>query len=566
MKYLNTLAIIIIAFTGLRGQSTGVDPVNPISEISLGYTNGPISTTGLTIVFNAAKGSGDSTRSNSISRPKLNITGSIVWADQPSDPKKTILSDGRFFDSPEKPFVSHTDLYDGNQQILLQASESNDWKRINLKLSYSIDGEVVELPSIALYPPPVVEEEEVINRVVRVNPKAQWVGEKEAVFTVESLPPGIQFEITEFTLLKYDNDSTEPSTQPMDKGHQGDRRFTRDGKTQIHFLTDTEIDISSDYMVSLKAIDTYSGKEISTGAEATKVFFIKEFPPSVINREEGRIFQIPCHADKFRDDDIQMVGDGTLGIRFLNKDFELVNPTTVRLGGDRYAIDLDGLQTVPMMSSSTYYYINKETGATISPALTITKSLPKVESFKFDGVSQDSLMVSFEIEGDMGDKDPVLNISGSVGILPLGNVFVTKQPRLATSPTEKYHAKIYGQISQYVLGNKITDDLTIGVTYAEETLYSLTVTAVNRKLYDETRAKLEAEVDSPKGDRSRENIVKWVDILVGYGKAVGTSIEDPVVRNAVDELKNGNNSKVSKVMSDIGKWALIVGKIVLPIG
>ncbi len=35
--------------------------------------------------------------------------------------------------------------------------------------------------------------------------------------------------------------------------------------------------------------------------------------------------------------------------------------------------------------------------------------------------------------------------------------------------------------------------------------------------------------------------------------------------DAVDKLKYGDKQEVKNVMSDIGKWGLIVGKIILPV-
>ena len=103
------------------------------------------------------------------------------------------------------------------------------------------------------------------------------------------------------------------------------------------------------------------------------------------------------------------------------------------------------------------------------------------------------------------------------------------------------------------------------IDYGGNTLYGLTVTVFNQKLYDQKMTELKSETDKKKKERDPEKIKKLVEDIVEIGTAIGNSIEDEEVNSAIEDLQTAKGDKVKAVMSDIGKWALVAGKIILPL-
>ncbi len=548
------LLIILIANI-CYGQKRTVDINDPISDIDISYTeqNG---VTRLTVILNSIEVQQEANSSENQYTADISAKGLIYWETEQSNSKKYILKNINLTkEGSDKPFVLFADLYDGTNSLLMKPSRQNNWEKLSFKLYYVINGKSGQTPTLNLYAPK--DNTTPTNRTINISTSATQKDNKKGIINFKSIPSGTPFEISELEIKKVSVGNS--STTKLDVNQLGTNRFSYNGELKLIFNTQFDIEtINAKYFVTCRASMIGNPNE-NFNATETEVVFVPNFDLKVLNRNTGYSIILPNGASTYTDQNIETEGNGNLGIRFLNSHYQNIRPEITKQG-NKYNIKLDGLQEIPNETSSTYFYTN---GANdISAPLTISKKLPRVTDFKFNGVKGDTLLMSFKLPGIDEGVPPSISLSGTQGSINIGGNVIIKMDNKDKS---KFDVFIDRNISNLISKNDIVKDVSIGVNYGGNTLYSLTVTVFNQKLYDETMAELKKETEKKKKERKPEKIKKLVDDIVKIGTAIGNSIKDEDVEAAINELQTANGDKVKAVMSDIGKWALIAGKIILPL-
>jgi hypothetical protein len=555
MKNLFTFSLLLLT-NFIFSQNRFVNVNDPISEVDISYSE-PTGMTRLTVILNTVETNEASAVSADYSA-QMNIEGSVKWDVLPTDPKKNILKNVPLNkQGTDKPFVFFVDLYTADNQLLMKSSPSNLWNKIALKLHYVINGVSGHTTTVNLYPPTIGSTP--IYRKLSIETQAKQKETKKGVLSFKSEPSGIPFEIKELKITKKIGENETSTT--LSATDLGVSRYSYNGELNVEVPTSFEIEnLGNKYLVVCKAV-LLGDSNISLNSSVTEVVFVQDFDLRILNRTSTHSISVIGDSNEFIDGNIETEGNGTLGIRFLNSNYQNIKSTVAKVDGSKkYDIKLTGLNAIPNETSSTFYYTN---GAKdISAPLTISKKLPRVTDFRFDGLSGDALNMSFKLLGTDEGTMPVVKIAEGLNNIELGGSLIVNPD---VNDKTKFNISIARNISNILTGEEIVTDISISVNYASNSLYDLKVTVFNQKLYDEKMKKLREETDKKKKDRDAEKIKSLVEEISSYGKAAGKVIESEEIKVAVENLQNGKSDKVKEVMSDVGKWALVVGKIILPL-
>ena len=554
MKKLLLLSLLIANIC--YGQNRTVDINDPISDIDISYTeqNG---VTRLTVILNSIEVTQNEINTASTYTADINIKGLIYWDTEQLNSKKYILKNTKLSkEGSDKPFVLFADLYDGSNSLLMQPTKKDNWEKISFKLYYVINGKTGQTPTLNLYPPK--DNASPVTRTINISTSATQKELKKGIIGLKSNPSGTPFEITELEIKKVSGSNT--TTTKLNESTLSTNRFSYNGELNLMINTLFDIEtINAKYYVKCRARMIGNPDVIFSNAE-TEVVFVPNFDLKVLNRKSGYSIILPSGANFYLDENIETEGNGELGIRFLNSNYQHIRSDISGQSNGKYNIKLEGLQEIPSETSSTYFYTN---GAKdISSPLIISKKLPRVTDFKFNGVKGDSILMSFKLPGIDKGVQPSITLSGEKGAINLGGNVVVKRDK---KDDNKFDVYIDRKISNLISKDDIVKDVSIGIDYGGNTLYGLTVTVFNQKLYDQKMTELKSETDKKKKERDPEKIKKLVEDIVEIGTAIGNSIEDEEVNSAIEDLQTAKGDKVKAVMSDIGKWALVAGKIILPL-
>lgn len=555
MKKLFTYVWLMFCAT-MFAQNRAVNVDDPISDVDITYTSD--GTARLTVTLNTIEGSNTGATGPVDYTAEMNIeNGTIFWQGIQTDSQKKILLNTSLKKiGKDKPFVLYADLYDGNNNTLKKPSDQNKWTKVSFKLNYMIGGKSGQRHIFNFYAPP--GEEDLTEKLIVTSTTAYLKDVRKGVINFKSQPSGMPFEILDITITKIMADGTKLS-DPISTNELGTNRFTYNGSLNLEINPNFDIELSnSKYLITCNAI--VLGTKNKLKSTETEIVFVPDYEFQIINRQPDYSIALLSQADNFDDINIETKGSGTLGIRFLNPQYKDVKSSTVSLPNSRYIIRLENCKSVPNETSSTFFYTNGTKD--ISPPLMITKKLPRVTDFKFNGVDEKALYMSFKLPGIDEGQSPTITFSTSTGEIQLGGNLIIKQ-----SSTDKtlFDVKIDKKIANVFTGGEIVKDVSIAVKYAGNILYSMTVTVYDQKLHKEKTDALKVEVEKKKNKRDGAKIDGLVNDLQKYAKAVGNDITDVEASKIKQDLKEAKTEDTVEIINAVGKWVLAAGKIVLPL-
>jgi hypothetical protein len=538
---------LLIATFGLQSQVRVVDSERAISSVNAAWSPNDF------LVYSILINSKEITQSVAESPVdfKASIEGQINWSATPGNANEKFVKGTFLVTGSGTPFKYAADLkYDGDKMIPLTSVKA--WTSIeNVKIKYEVDGKHFELPAMTIYPPPVSSMSS--QKALSISGQGRITEKRRGEINIESLPSGTQFEVTEVEIIQ---DGKTTNSSKLKGPAIGNGRFANNGKIDLQFPTTFDLtDHGSSYQVKVTA------KVIGTDDVLTstnRIVFIDDIPLTILNRPDGFILSVN-DGNVLVDKEVNTEGKGELGIRFMSKEYADNVKIALTKTGSLYTFNLSGLTLLPEKSYSNFFYTNNNVD--IPPAHLIVKEATVLSNFCFSGVSNDKLMMEFNLPSYVSKSLISLSISnGDKQISVGGSLIITNDP----SDNSKFIATIPNSVTNLINKDTIRD-FKFTVSYNSKNIYSINIKLFNQTLLNNKIAELTAATAEKPRNRDKEKIANIVSDIVKIGKAVGNSIDDKEVTAAIDELKTGNKDEIKRVMSDIGKWALIVGKLVLPI-
>lgn len=541
-------------------QNRVIDPDNPIAKIDIGYSdqNGNIQ---LFLFLNTIETTQEIDSNAEFSFVfEAQITGIIDWQVQSED-AKIRLAKGRFENDSQTPFKYVVNITDGNGKLVMSPNDVRDWVRISdLKISYKLNENFGQLPAFTIYPP-IIRDEPIPTPKLEIT-QVRKTGDREGVIAVSSGKSGTAFKVTSLLIKKKGRDG-QISSMILDEQSLGSNRYANNGSIEVPFNTSFDIEINSSlitYEASVLAVKINDINQ-AMSSETINIVFIESLPPRIINRPSGYSLVIE-DQNVIQDARIRMVGNGELGIEFLSTEYKnKVLVQRIDHGFGEYTFQLSGLNQISDNSFSTFYYTNGIDR--IGPPYTISKRSPVVQDFRFNGVSEDSYTLAFKLPGIVeksefitidliGKNNELIRIGGSVIIS--SNEF----------KKDLYEARIPMELNRLVSQDTILN-IQFVVKYYNKPLYSIGIEAFNQRILNEKIAELVSLTANKPRNRDEGKIKDILDDILKIGEAVGNTINDSEVKNALNNLHTGDSVSIKKTMEDIGKWALIAGKVILPI-
>lgn len=547
-----TLLIIRPAFSQVRV----VDSDKPISSIEISYSadNNLI----IVLVLNSKENTQTVTATSSVNF-KATIEGQISWNNTPSDPSEKFVSGTFLATSAQTPFKYSADIKYGSSLKFVPTPTptptSRNWKSIEyVKIKYELDGKYNELPFFTIFPP--TTSINTINNAIKIAGRGKFTSKRTGEISIESEPIGTAFEVTQCEIVKMLG-GKEVVTK-LNSTELGASRYANNGKIDLKFTIGSDIDEVNASFKAKVVVKLIGTAEVITSSY-TEVVFVDETPLIIWNRPPSYSITIN-DKDDYSDSEINVSGKGDLNIEFATKDYaDLIRVTKSKIGNS-YSFKLSGLNQIPDKTYSYFYYTSN--GERISPPYLIVKEAPVLTDFQFIGISSKSISMEFRLPQFVNEQLVNVNVISNDGKdLVIGGGIVIK--RDDTDKT-KFIVNLPNSITDLIVKDTIRD-LRFSINYNSKKLYSFGVKVFNQKLLNDKVAELIAATADKPNKRNRDEIKKTVESIVKIGEAVGNSIDDKEVGKAIDDLKNGDKEKIKNVMADIGKWALIVGKVVLPI-
>lgn len=549
-KLIFTTVLFIFSFI-VKSQSI-IDLDRPISRFDAGYSIDN------NLIFTLVLNTKENTQSLQNSTPinfRASVEGQINWTDAVQDPRKKILVAVFQLSSSSSPFTFIADVKDGSTALVPSPAKRN-WKSIEqVKLKYELDGKYYELPYLTIYPPTVIQAGN--KTEISVSNKAKMTDKKKGEIKVVS-NDGTPFEITSIEVTKKSNTGGGTSKTTITGEALGTSRFANSGVIEIPITTSFDLDDTSEatYTVIITA------KKIGTleiiSSNSMEVVFIDEIVLRLLNKSSN--FSISIDDKDEILDEVRTEGKGDLGVRFATKEYsDKIRVTKKSLGGGTFEFHYLGLEQIPDNSFSYFYYtIN---GKDWPQPFLITKKSPVVSDFKFNGTKEDKVSLEFRLPQYVNKDLISINIIGKNNEIEVkGNAVI--QPD--QTDKSKFQAILPNELTNLVAKDTLLN-VNLIVKYNDKPLYSLGLTLFNQKLFNQKIAELVAETANKPSNRDKVKIRKTVEDIVKIGKAVGNSISDVEIKNTIETLSGNNNEKIKNAMTDIGKWALIAGKIVLPL-
>lgn len=541
MKTVTILLALFAISCSLTAQSA-IDIERPISRIDVGYSVDNY------LIFTLVLNTKENTQNLQNSLPinfKASVEGQINWDEETQDPKKKLLS-AVFQSSTPFTFVAYAK--DGST-ALIPAPTKQNWKSIEqVKLKYELEGKYFESPYLTIFPPPVNKMETEIT----ISSKAKMTDKKKCEIRIVS-NDGTPFEVTSVDVIK--NSHGVSSTSKITGEALGQSRFANSGVIDLSISTSFEIDEDATYIVSV--VSKKIGTPGTIKSKPNEVVFTNEILPRILNKPSTYSILID-DKDEFTDE-VRTEGKGEIGIRFLTKEFsDKIRITKENRGGGTFIFTLAGLSQLPDNSFSYYYYTVN--GLDFPQPYLITKKSPVLSDFKFNGLTNNKIILEFRLPQYAKEESISINIIGKKDNLEVKGTAVIKLDPIDKS---KFQVSLQNELTDMVAKDTLLD-VNIIVKYKDIPLYTLGISLFNQKLLNQKISELVAET-AKSGRKDKEKIKKAVEDIVKIGEAVGNSISQDEVKNAIDALSGGNKDRIKNTMTDIGKWALIAGKIVLPL-
>lgn len=550
MKTSLTIFFLCLSYLGLS-QNLSVDAGNPISSIELVFSESNENLQ-VRLLLNAIDNKKET--DTPILESTITTDGQLFSQGENGESIKTAIKSSPFYElSPEKPFLLVCDLKKSNNSFI---SEDEEWQMIELKVRYTINNQVGSTPVLKFSKPSTNESLPVPKLGIALRGKLK--SPNHAIVSITAEPIGTMFEIQRVVLT-----STQSGTslqEVFDADRIGDSRYANNGKIDLALTTEIDLSPSVNYQLEVTAVKIGDPNCILE-SEPSAIIFDNHCDLRVTNRESDHSIEIGTN-DTFTDENIMTTCHGNLGIKFLNSHYQSeIEVAKIDHGNGLYSLQLSGLNDLKDGSFSTYYYTNGSN--IIGPPLTIVKKKPIVTDFSFSGVSDSGYLLNFKVPGIGEDNSGPLMISleNEKGQkLEVGGDIVI-QPGATTNA---FVATIPNGIRDLVSKDTIVN-IRFHVKFQGMILYSVGISAFNQELLNNKIAELIAETAQRRNRRDEIKIGNILKELVAIGEAVGNSIEDEEVNEAINSLANGNADNVRNVMKEIGRWALVAGKIILPI-
>lgn len=521
---------------------------SPISRIDVGYSLDD------NLIFTIVLNTKENTQNLQNSTPinfKASIKGLINWGENIQDPKKKILVANFQQASSNSPFTYISDAKDGTT-ALVPSPAKRKWKSIEqAKLTFEIDGKFFELPYLTIYPPSIESSEK--KSEVIISTQAKMLGKNIGEINVRS-SDGSAFEITSLEIEKQSPAGT--TKHEIIGNNLGNSRFANSGTIDLLINTPFEIDNNATYIAKVNAKKIGSSEIIPSNSN--NIVFIDAIPLYIIGKSPNYSISIDDKDVIF--DEVRTGGKGELGIRFATKEFsDKIRISRESLGGGTFKFTYEGLNELPDNSFSYFYYTRD--GIDLPQPYLITKKSPVVSDFKFNGTKEENILIEFRLPQYVNKELISINIIGKDDNLEVKGTTILKPDQTDQS---KFQAILSNDLTELVSKDTLID-VNIIIKYNNLPLYSLGLAIFNQKLLNQKMGELIAETANKPSKRDPEKIKSIVEDIVEIGKAVGNSIDDEEMKSTIETLSGDNKEKIQNTMSDIGKWALISGKIVLPL-
>lgn len=548
MKKLCIYLIASIIYFNLSSQNEVIDLSNPINKFDVGYSPDD------RLIFTLYLNSNVNSRSllDGLFNTSASAEGTIEWQRPETDENKMKFK-AVFNQSRTSPLVYIADIKDLTD-VALKISPttkpgSNDWLRlIDVKIKVKINDKVIEMPFLSVYPPnksikSIVQPTIVINN-------AKITGPTTGVISVSTNSTGLQFEVLRIELIR------EGQTMVIDTDKLGNNRFANDGKIDIRFTSDFNLRTDGPYSLSVKVKKIGFNDTLSLVGHS--IYFLDE--------TRRRILEVnPGNAPFILDDNDVFVftlrtegQEGDIGLKFTSPEYTSnIKFIKTYLGSGDFEVILSNLKSLPENSSSHFYFtIN---GVEEEPYYKIMKRGPEVRDLKFVNTRSSTLAFEFNMPNSMKKDKISVQVSRGIGLdyLVSGDKIIKTQDN-----SYKYKVELPSEATRFNSDTLINIRMTI--LYDTKSIYSLGMELFNQKLLNDKVSELIAET-AKNGKKDKTKITSILNGILNIGKAIGNSIDDEEVTKAVEGLSSGNKEKIKNTMSDVGKWAIIVGKILVPV-
>jgi hypothetical protein len=529
-------------------QNININPSNPIEGIDLIYVENQ---TRLHVNFNELKGDSNIEASQNKLPLKISVEGSIIWSKVPNDEKKIKIREIELRQlATDRPFLYFTDLYDQNNILLGRSNNSNNWQKIILKIKYNIDGIQKELPNITMYPPRDVATN-LQNNLKFLTPIFLTDDREIEIGIEESNKQAIK--IIDLKLISENGNSV----TPVNLSSLGQDISSQNGSLNLKLNLNVSPDINSNHRI--EATVHYLNTQIDDQTISKDFNFVKKYDLKIIGPSYKT--KVPFEQDRVEIQNIQTRGIGTLSVRFLDEIYsEKIKPQPLNISNDgSKSLFLEGFSQVEYGTGSAFYFTFN--GKDVGKPNYIYKALPKVENFMFNGVDDKNIQMKVLLDESISQNNLVINVYYKQDTLGLSRGKVIKR---SDNNNKEYSILIDRNISNLV-GDSIFYDVKFQLEANNEKIYVFTSTLFNQKKLDEKIDILKVETAKSKRERSNEQIKNTLEEIQKIAIRLGNSVGDVEVTKALDVLEKGSKEKTIKTIEDIGKWALIAGKIFLPI-
>lgn len=530
----------------------------PIDDIDLNYTQDDVARVSIKL---AEVENTDVSDGNANFDITISLQGLIQWRTKQENARRYFLEKVQLQPSADNPLVYYADLYDGSKRLLKRPSINDAWDKISFRVEYEVNGTVETTFNLNFYAPVIKEKPENVNLILN---STQQKNDNKLLFKFSVEPEGKPFEITEL-IIQQKLEGAERSNK-FTKGKIGNRRYFLEGNS-LEVPLETSFDLQNPeakYFVSCDARLIGMGTKFSIKEQ--EITPIRNLELQLVNLDDqGLNVDLPLDKDILIINNIEVRGEGDLKIKFLDPLFQESITSKIRFDvqKQRYEIKLEGINKIAIGSSAAYYLADGS--RRISPIYRMRKQLPSVSDFKFNGFVGDSLTMSFKINQSGTGTTPRVNLSVKGKSLEVeGSIFIHENEENGDASTREYIVYIHRRFPNMLTDETLPKDVILSIVLGDYSIYELTFTVFDQEKYDQKVKELQAETQQKPRFRDQKKIEKLVKEILSIGEALGNSVDDTEVSQAISELTTAKGDKVKRVFQDIGKWASIIGKIVMP--
>jgi len=476
------------------------------------------------------------------------VTADIDWGASANIEDKISTKIYAVFIKDNSDFIYTADVKYGNNELLYDAARKN-WKKLdNAKLKFRLSNIDYELPLLTIHPP--------INRsnntsIINIKSFGEIIDSNKV--SIEVLWEGVPFIIKKIWVsYKLDGSST-PTSFEIDANANMNtinglltlelqpRNITFNVNTQYTFKLKAQKAGTNEIMESPSHIVTFIDRKPRKLLDET-------FDYSVVIQPEQKevIIEVNTKGE-----------NGLFGIKFNSHEYSSKIKVSTIQQGSLFSFRLNNCENILNNSSSTFNFTTN--GKDISPEYKISKKGFKIEQFKFTSSNNSELAFEFNAPEYTDIKKLNLIMTGNKGI----NLDVSDPNQFKKTSSGKLKVDLPISIVAAITQDTIINS-TIILKYDMEPIFELGVDFVNQKLVNEKFAKLISEVSNRKRV-NKENIKLLIADIVSIGQTIGNSIEKEDVNKAIEDLVSNNKEKIKLTIAEIGKWAVVIGKIAIPI-